>query len=299
MKIAITGASGFVGQALARFLRREQHQVIGFSRRAEPSEADYPWDPAKDLLDPEPLEGCDALVHLAGENIARRWTADVKRAIRDSRTQSTGLLCRTLAGLSQPPRLLISASAIGYYGAQRPEPVDEESAPGKGFLADVCQAWEGATATATKAGIPTIHLRIGVVLSPDGGALAKMLPPFKAGLGGPVGSGKQHLSWITLTDLVRLIAFLIPAPGNSPILTGPVNAVAPEPVSNAAFAQTLGQALARPTLIPTPAIALRLAFGEMANETVLADQQVYSRKIPATAFAFQHPELAEALKSML
>jgi uncharacterized protein (TIGR01777 family) len=235
-------------------------------------------------------------VHLAGENIAKgRWNARKKARIRDSRVNGTRLLSEALTRLSKPPAVMVCASAIGYYGDRGDEVLREESASGSGFLAEVCRQWEAAAEPARKRGIRVVHLRIGVVLSPEGGALAQMLFPFRMGLGGKLGSGRQYFSWIAIDDLVTVIAHAL----TNDTLQGPVNAVAPHPVTNLEFTRTLGRVLARPTLFPMPALAARLAFGEMADELLLSSARVEPTRLLATAYQFRHPQLEGALRHLL
>jgi uncharacterized protein len=304
MYIAITGSTGLVGTALVAALQGRGDKVLRLVRTSassiKPREARDPqneirWDPAAGQIDAAGLEGVEAVVHLAGEGIAdHRWTDEVKRRIRQSRTEGTRLLCDALAGLNAKPRVLCSASAVGYYGDRGAETVDETSSAGRGFLADVCQAWEAATGPARDAGIRVVNLRLGVVLSSHGGALAKMLTPFKLGLGGVIGSGRQAMSWITLEDLVGAILFTLA----SPALAGPVNAVSPYPVTNREFTRALGRVLGRPTIFPMPAFAARLAFGEMADEMLLAGARVEPRALAEAGFAFRHPQLEPALRQL-
>jgi uncharacterized protein (TIGR01777 family) len=238
----------------------------------------------------------EAVVHLAGENIASgRWTAARKARIRSSRVMGTRTLCETLARLSQPPKVLVSASAIGYYGDRGAEPLWENSAFGTGFLAEVCRAWEEATQPAVQKGIRVVLLRIGIVLSPAGGALAKMLIPFQLGLGGVIGSGNQYMSWIALDDVAGVIAHALV----TDTLQGPVNAVAPYPVTNREFTKTLGRVLRRPTVFPLPGFAARLAFGEMADALLLASTRVEPKRLLATQYVFRYPELEDALRHLL
>jgi hypothetical protein len=247
-------------------------------------------------MDTARLEGLDAVVHLAGENIATgRWTAEKKAKIRDSRVRSTRLLCDTLAGLKQPPKVLACASATGYYGDRGDELLTEESASGTGFLAGVCREWEAAATPAAQKGIRVVHLRFGMVLSGAGGALAKLLPPFRMGLGGALGTGRQYISWIALDDLLGVIAHAL----TTEALQGPVNAVAPNPVTNKEFTRTLGRTLGRFTLFSMPAAAARLAFGEMADEVLLASQRVQPARLLATEYRFRYPELEGALRHLL
>ncbi|MFQ5915907.1 MAG: TIGR01777 family oxidoreductase, partial [Nitrospinota bacterium] len=238
----------------------------------------------------------DAAVHLSGENIGEgRWTAAKKAAIRDSRVKSTRLLAETLARLEQPPRVFVCASAVGYYGDRGEEVLREESPLGSGFLPDLSLEWESAAEPAVQKGIRVVHLRNGIVLSPKGGALAKMLPPFKLGLGGKLGSGRQYVSWISLDDMVGVIRHALERES----LSGPVNAVAPNPVTNAEFTQTLGRVLSRPTVFQVPAFTLRLAFGEMADAALLASARVEPARLLASGYSFRHPELEGALRHIL
>jgi uncharacterized protein (TIGR01777 family) len=297
MKVLVTGASGLVGSALVPFLTTGGHQVTRLVRsRPRADAAEVQWDPLTGSVDAAALEGLDAVVHLAGENIAAgRWTAEQKARIRDSRVKGTKTLCEALAGLSQPPSVLISASAIGYYGDRGEEVMHEDSAPGTGFLAEVCRAWEEATEPARQKGIRVVHARIGVVLSAAGGALAKMLTPFKLGAGGVVGSGTQYMSWVSLDDVVGAIHHVLCID----TLRGPVNLVAPHPATNYEFTKTLGQVLGRPTFFPLPAFAARVVFGEMADALLLASTRVVPTQLLATGYAFRHPDLAGALRHVL
>ena len=289
MNILVTGASGLVGSALVPSLTADGHRITRLVRsQPRPGAAEVRWDPESGSVDAAGLEGMDAVVHLAGENIASgRWTAERKARIRDSRVTGTRILCEALAGLAQPPKVLVSASAIGYYGDRGDELLREERAPGSGFLPDVCRAWEAATQPAEQKGIRVTPLRTGVVLSPHGGALAKMLLPFKWGLGGVIGSGTQYMSWISLDDVVGAIHHAL----TTDALRGPVNIVAPHPVTNSVFTKTLGQVLGRPTLLPMPAFAARLAFGEMADALLLASARVEPARLTASKYAFRYPQL--------
>jgi hypothetical protein len=254
------------------------------------------WDPDSGRIDPASLEGFDAVVHLAGENIAgARWTPEQKALIRDSRTKGTRLLADALAGLSSPPGVMVSASAIGYYGDRGDELLKEQSPPGTGYLSEVCCDWEADNQPASKKGIRVVNPRIGIVLTPAGGALARMLPPFKAGVGGVVGSGRQYMSWIALDDVVGVIHHAI----MSDSLRGPVNAVAPRPVTNREFTKILGHVLNRPTVFPAPAFALRLAFGEMADALLLASTRVSSARLESSGYEFRFPDLEGALGRLL
>jgi uncharacterized protein (TIGR01777 family) len=295
--IAVTGASGLVGATLCAFLETGGHRVHRVVRKPpRPGSTDIAWNPDRREIDAARLEGLDAVVHLAGENIASgRWTAARKAAIRESRVVGTELLASTLARLTRPPRVLVSASAVGYYGDRGDELVNEESPPGRGFLAEVCQAWEAATAPAREAGIRVVNVRIGVVLSAAGGALATLLTPFQLGLGGVVGSGAQYMSWIALDDLVGAIHHLLFADQ----VAGPVNAVAPNPVTNAEFTRTLGRVLHRPTVLPLPAVAVRLIFGEMGQAVLLEGARVAATRLARSGFRFEFPELEGALRGEL
>jgi uncharacterized protein (TIGR01777 family) len=297
MIIAVTGSTGLVGRALIDALETDGHSVRPIVRRpsAAPQNQIH-WDPAAGTIDAAAFADVDAVVHLAGESVAaHRWTAAVKREIRDSRAHGTSLLCETLASLASKPSVLVSASAVGYYGDRGSERLDEASPPGKGFLATVCQEWEQATKPARDADIRLINLRIGVVLSRKGGALKSMLTPFRLGIGGVLGSGQQYFSWITLEDLVRVIQFAL----NASALSGPVNAVSPHAVTNREFTKTLGRVLRRPTVFSMPAFAVRLAFGEMADEMFLASARVDPKALAATQFEFTHPQLEPALRHLL
>jgi uncharacterized protein (TIGR01777 family) len=297
MLVAVTGASGMVGAALVDALQADGHLVRRLVRReVRDHDHEVHWDPAAGKIDGGALYGIDAVVHLAGENLAaHRWTDSFKQQIIESRVKGTRLLSKTLAGLSSKPLALCSASAIGFYGDRGTELVDESSPPGKGFLADVCQQWEAATRPASDVGIRVVNLRIGVVLSPRGGALARMLLPFKMGLGGVIGSGQQYFSWIAIDDLISAIQLAI---SDAP-LEGAVNAVAPKPVTNREFTKTLGRVLRRPTVFPLPAFAARLALGEMANEMLLGGVRVEPRALRSAGFSFEYPQLERALRHVL
>jgi uncharacterized protein (TIGR01777 family) len=290
--IAITGASGLIGRALLARLRLNGKRVRRLVRSPDPeSSDDIVWDPMRGTLDPRQLEGAEAIVHLAGEPIAQRWTSARRDAIRESRVRGTELLARTIAALERKPNVLLSGSAVGYYGDTGDEAVDEERAPGTDFLAGVARAWETATDAATGAGVRVVLLRTGIVLSPHGGALERLLPPFRLGVGGPIGTGRQWMSWIALEDHLGATEHAIATDG----LHGPVNLVAPNPVTNAEFAATLGRVLDRPAIVPVPAFALELLYGEMARATILAGQRVLPRKLLRSGFHFAHPTLEEAL----
>jgi len=290
LRVAITGATGLVGGAIGAFLTTGGHTVLPVTRSPRGA-GDVGWDPAAGRIDAAALEGCDAVVHLAGESLfALRWSEAKKRAIRESRVAGTRLLAETLARLERPPRVLVSASAIGIYGDRGDETLDEESAPGEGFLAEVCRAWEEAADPARAAGIRVATLRLGVVLSAQGGALATMLPPFRLGLGGRLGEGRQWFPWVALEDVVGAAHHAIHG-----TLEGPVNVTSPQPVTNADYTRTLGRVLRRPTVLPVPAAALRGLLGEMAEEMLLASTRVAPRRLAAAGFPFLYPELDAAL----
>ena len=298
MKILVSGATGFVGSALCAALTARRHLVVPLVRGdAAPAAAEFVvWDPLAGILDPGQLEGIEAVVHLAGENMASgRWTAARRARIRASRVEGTRLLAATLCQLERPPIVAACASAIGYYGNRADEVMTEESAPGRGFLAEVAQEWEEATAPMRDKGIRVANMRIGVVLSPDGAALQRMLTPFRLGLGGRVGDGCQYMSWITREDLVNAIAFIL----DNAALRGAVNVVAPEPVTNAHFTAALGRSLRRPTLLPLPAWFVRLAMGEMGEDLLLSSTRVDPVRLTQAGFPFQHPTIEVALEQML
>lgn len=297
LTVAITGASGLVGQSLSHFLTTGGHRVVRFVRDSRSAgEGAIYWNPASGEIDAAGLAGADAVVHLAGTSIgAGRWTDARMRAILNSRVQGTELMARTLAEMKQGPRILVSASAVGYYGDRGSESLAEDAKPGTGFLADVCRAWEGATRSAERAGVRVVLLRSGLALSPAGGALGQMLLPFKIGVGGRIGSGKQYLSWIDLDDLVALIVHAI----YTKALAGPVNATAPHPVTNAAFTSALGRALGRPTIVPVPAIAVKAAFGQLGTEALLWGQRVLPSKATQSGFRFFYEGVEESLRFQL
>ncbi|HEX7978251.1 MAG TPA: TIGR01777 family oxidoreductase [Gemmatimonadaceae bacterium] len=291
--VAISGATGLIGSALAARLRARNVRVRRLVRTPRPqSPDDIVWDPMRGILSPNDLEGADAVVHLAGEPLAHRWTDARKRAIRESRVRGTELVARTIAALEHRPRVLLSGSAIGIYGDRGDEPLDEASALGSDFLAGVAREWEAASVAAADAGVRVVLLRTGIVLSPKGGALERLLLPFRLGVGGPIGSGRQWMSWVALDDHVRAMEHALATTG----LHGPVNLVSPNPVTNAEFASTLGRVLSRPALVPVPAFALELAYGEMARATILAGQRVLPKALLRTGFQFAHPTLEQALR---
>lgn len=295
-KVIVTGASGLVGTVLCKNLADSGWQVIRAVRRPAQSPDEVMWNPQTGDIDKAGFEGAAAVVHLAGENIAdSRWSESFKQKILHSRTQGTLLIAETLAALDAKPEVLVCASAIGFYGDRGDEVMTEASPPDDDFLADVCVQWEAACQPARDAGIRTVNTRIGVVQSPKGGALAKMLTPFKLGAGGVLGSGQQYISWIALEDVARGLQFAI----ETPELAGPVNLVAPNPVTNREFTKTLGRVLGRPTIFPVPAFAAKLAFGEMAEALLLASTRVAPTALEAAGFEFQHPQLEPALRHLL
>lgn len=299
-RVLVSGASGLIGGALVPALKAGGAQVVRLERsavtRKDEAEAEerIAWDPASPLL-PETISGFDAVVHLAGETIMGRWTDAKKAKIRNSRVTSTMNLARALAQAEDKPDVFICASAIGYYGNRGDEILREESAVGAGFLPEVCRQWEAATKTAFDAGIRTVNLRTGVVLSAKGGALKAMLRPFKLGLGGRVGNGRQWMSWIDLQDMAGAILHIL----KTDLLQGPVNMVAPRPVTNAEFTKTLASALSRPAMFPVPAFAAKLAFGEMAEELLLGSQRVEPAKLISSGYPFRFRELKASVENII
>jgi hypothetical protein len=290
--VAITGGTGMIGTALTWLLRTGGHTVRWVTRKPDAARGDIGWDPDRGVLDPADLAGVDAVVHLAGASVGERWTPEHKASIRSSRELGTRTLVKTLVAMSTPPEVLVSGSAIGYYGDTGSKLIDETSPIGGDFLADVSREWEGASAPAADAGIRVAVARTGVVLSPTGGALAKMLPAFQLGGGGPLGSGKQWMSWISLDDEIGALYFML----MNRACRGVYNLTAPAPVVNAEFASTLGHVLHRPALLPVPAFALTALFGEMAQATILGGQRVLPVRLQEAGFSFQHPTLDAALR---
>jgi uncharacterized protein (TIGR01777 family) len=294
LHVAITGASGLIGQALQAFLTTGGHRVTRLVRRA-PAPGEVRWHP-DGPGDLSPLGVVDAVVHLAGESIAGgRWSTTRKEAIRSSRADGTANLVAALARLPRPPRVLVAASAVGIYGDRGDEPLTETAPTGSGFLADVGREWEAASAAALAAGTRVVHTRFGIVLSPAGGALARMLPPFRLGVGGRLGSGRQWMSWVALDDVIGAIHHAI----LTEAMRGPVNVTGPAPVSNAEFTATLARVLRRPAIVPVPGVALRIAFGELADEALLAGQRVLPAALLAAGYRFRHPALGSALRHLL
>ena len=296
MRILMSGASGFIGSAFRRALQQADHEVSALTRSAPPDSSAVWWDPAAGELDPDSVDGFDAVVHLAGEGIGdRRWNEAHKRRVRDSRIQGTSLLSRTLAELEQPPQVLLSASAMGYYGDRGDEPLTESAPAGDGFLAGVVQAWEKSTAPASDAGIRVVTTRSSLVLDGGGGVLKRQLIPFRLGVGGRLGAGRQWWSWITLEDEVRAMQHLLEAD-----VSGAVNLSSPSPVTNAEFTDILGRVLSRPTFFSVPRVALEVVLGkEMATEMLFFSQRLVPSKLEGSGFSFRHPELEAALRGVL
>ncbi len=297
MKVLVSGASGLIGTALRLHLGSLGHSVVRLVRGAPASDSSQiAWDPDAGVIDSARLAGIDAAVNLAGASIARwPWTSRHKRRVMESRVRSTTLLARAVSGLTPRPRVFVSASGIGFYGNRGDAILREDSPQGAGFLADVCAAWESAAVEAARSGIRVATMRIGMVLSGAGGALPALVRPFRLGLGGPLGNGRQYMSWIAIADLVGALTHAI----DRDDLSGPINAVAPHTVTNTEFTRTLGRVLHRPTLLPTPAFALRLLLGEMADELLLASARAEPARLLASGFAFRYPTLEGALRQAL
>jgi len=296
MRILLTGSGGLIGHALLSSLTADGHSVVRLTRsQTHATGGQVLWDPRAGTIHADDLEGFDAVVHLAGETIVGRWTPAKKARIIDSRVKGTWLLCESLANSHSRPKVLVSASAIGYYGDRADQALDEQSAAGSLFLSEVTKAWEAATEPAARSGIRVVNLRIGFVLSRAGGGLATMLLAFKLGMGGRVGSGHQYVSWIAIDDVVAAITHAI----QSDSLHGPVNCVAPHPVTNREFTKTLGRVLRRPTIFPLPAFAARLVMGEMAENLLLASTRVEPARLLASGYEFRFPQLEGALRHVL
>jgi hypothetical protein len=295
-RVVVTGSSGLVGRALVSSLEAAGHAVTRLVRRSPASEGEVRWDPSTQTVDLQGLEGVDAVVHLAGESLAAgRWTAERKKRLRSSRVDATRFLSENLAQVASPPRVLISASAVGYYGNRGDERLTETSGPGRGFLAELAQAWEAATAAASARGIRVVWLRTAIVLSPSGGALARLIPIFRLGLGGPLADGRSWWSWIAIDDLIEIIRFVL----DRDDLTGPVNAASPEPVRNETFTRVLATALRRPAFFRVPSLVLRLAFGEMADEMLLTSTRIEPAVLREAGFRFRFPELGAMLRQAI
>jgi uncharacterized protein len=296
MRVVVSGSNGLIGQSVVSALRARGDEVTALVRRP-PAPGEARWDPVAGTIDAGALEGADAIVHLAGAGIGdKRWSAARRQEIVDSRVASTALLARSMASLMAPPAVMVSASAVGFYGDRGDEELTEDSRPGTGFLADLCRAWEDATEPAVVAGLRVVRLRSGVVLSARGGALARQLPLFRLGIGGRLGTGRQWLSWISLPDEVGVVLHAL----DEPALQGAVNATAPAPVTNRTFTRALAAALHRPAVMAVPGLALRIALGsDLATEMVLAGQRVVPSRLTTTGFAFAHAEIDAALVALL
>jgi uncharacterized protein (TIGR01777 family) len=293
--VAITGSTGLIGSALVRSLVADGHGVRRLVRHSARASDEVSWYPERDEIDTKALAGIDAVVNLAGENIAQRWTRDSMHEIRESRVRATALIARTVATLSPRPRVLVSGSAVGYYGERGDEVLDEQSSAGDDFLASVCKDWEAATHAAGDAGIRVAISRTGIVLDPHGGALAKMLLPFRLGVGGHLGDGRHWMSWIALADMIRALRFL----SENDRAAGAFNLTGPNPVDNGEFTRVLASVLHRPAIIPVPRLALELLYGPMAKGAALASQRVLPRQLLAHGFEFALPELQPALEAIL
>jgi uncharacterized protein (TIGR01777 family) len=293
MKVLITGATGLIGTRLQETLRDAGHELLLASRRAPKDDSYIQWDIHDGFAEPERLEGVDAVIHLAGENLNGRWTDAKKKAIRESRILGTRNVVDAISGLKQRPRVLVSASAIGFYGDRGDDLMTETSPPGKGFLPEVCREWEAESRRAEDAGIRTVLLRAGIVLSKDGGALGTMLMPFKLGIGGVIGSGKQWMSWVSLNDHAAVVKYAL----ENEMIRGAVNSVSPNPVTNEEFTKTMGEVLYRPTLIPVPEFAVHLAFGEMGDTLLLDSTKVAPKRLEDAGFEFNFPDLKKALEN--
>jgi uncharacterized protein (TIGR01777 family) len=295
MNVLISGATGLIGSALVQELKDGGHRITRLTRSPRLDE-DVGWNPDAGQIDASRLEGHDAVVHLAGESIGEgRWTPEKKRRILESRVEGTRLLAETIAGLPEPPRVMVSASAVGYYGDRGNELLREESEPGSDFLAEVCKAWEAAADPARGAGIRVVHTRNGIVLSPEGGALARTLSIFKLGGGGRIGSGRQWWSWVAIDDVVGAIVHAL----TDDSVEGPVNVGSPNPLTNVEYTKVLGKVLNRPTVFPLPTLAARLALGEVADALLLASQRIEPAKLKETGYQFRYPELEGAFRHLL
>ncbi|HEY9756166.1 MAG TPA: TIGR01777 family oxidoreductase [Oculatellaceae cyanobacterium] len=296
MKIAVTGSHGLIGEALCKHLSGQGHIVARIIRASNSASGDIHWNPANGSIESDKLNGVDAVIHLAGENIAsHRWTAEQKQKIKESRIRGTKLLADTICGLEKKPEVVVSGSAIGFYGDRGSETLTESSNVGSGFLADVCREWEEAIAPVAAAGVRVVNARTGVVLSTKAGALNKMLPIFQLGGGGNIGDGRQYMSWISLDDEIKALEFAL----THSSVSGPVNLVAPNPVTNAEFTAVLGSVLHRPAFVPLPAFAAKIILGEMADELLLSSQKCQPTKLQSAGYQFEYPDLKEALSTTL
>ena len=299
MRIAITGATGMIGKKLTTFLLAQGHQLTVITRQNSYHQAQTSvvvWDPSLNYIEIDQLEGFDVVIHLAGTNVGEYWSPEHKKSILESRVQSTGLICESLSKVKSKPKLLISASAIGFYGNHAPDEVlDENSPSGEGFLADVCRQWEEETIIATKAGIRVVRLRLGVVLSKAGGAIAKMWLPFQLGIGGVLGNGRQMMSWVALDEIPYVIDHLI----KTDKIVGAVNVVSPQAVSNTHFTKILGQVIHRPTFLPVPGFAIKLLFGKMGQQLLLEGAHVIPRRLQESGYQFHYADLKAALEKVL
>lgn len=295
MDVLVSGSTGLIGSALVSALEEGGHRVRRLTRSGGSSEDVVRWDPSAGEIDAGRIEGVDAVVHLAGENIAGRWTDAKKARIRDSRVRGTRLLAETLARLPTPPAVMVSASAAGYYGDRGNELLSEESAPGDNFLAEVGQEWEAAADPAREAGVRVVNPRFGIVLSTEGGALGTTLPIFKLGVGGKIGSGRQYWSWIAIDDVVGAILHVL----TKDSLEGPVNVTVPDPPTNSEYTSVLGRVLGRPTVFPLPAPAARIMLGQLADELLLASQRIEPARLKETGYSYRYPELEGALRHLL
>ncbi|MFD3936360.1 TIGR01777 family oxidoreductase [Streptomyces sp. NPDC058618] len=295
MRIAVTGSTGLIGKALVQSLRADGHEVVRFVRRAPAAADEARWDPARGEVDPAGLAGCSAVVHLAGAGVGEhRWTDAYKREIRDSRVLGTAAIARAAAALDEPPAVLVSGSAIGYYGDTGRRAVDEDAPAGQGFLPSVCVEWEAAAEPAAAAGIRTAYARTGLVVARDGGAWGRLFPIFRAGIGGRLGDGRQYWSYLSLRDEVAALRHII----DTPSLSGPVNLTAPDPVTNRQVTEAMGRVLRRPAVLPVPAVALRVVLGEFA-EDVLGSQRVRPARLLESGFDFRDPSIEQAIRAAL
>jgi uncharacterized protein (TIGR01777 family) len=300
MRILVSGSGGLVGRAVSAYLASHQHAVVALHRPQSTNSPGHPdsilWDPVGNELDPATLENFDAILHLAGENIGgKRWTDGQKARIKSSRVHPTQLLSDAITLLKHPPRVLLCASAVGYYGNRGDETLTEESSPGHDFLAEVCREWEAAALPASKHGVRVVNLRMGAVLAKEGGLLPRLLPLFLLGLGGTLGSGRQFMAWIAINDLMRIVELLLQRDD----IHGPVNVVAPTPITNVEFTKILGKMISRPTLLPVPALALRIMLGELAEGLLLTSTRVTPARLQAAGYSFMYPRLEDALAVLI